>query len=76
MVSIERESFTDKWERGEYSIDPKDLVKYTPPVEFGTVGIINRESFNELIGKISEAVPVKSIRTEIQTVDQLVFIAA
>ena len=50
-MALERGNYTDIMERGEYSIDPRDLVRHTPPVEFGTVGIVDREAFNRLMGE-------------------------
>lgn len=40
-------------ERGECSIDPKYLVP-TRPVEFGTVGVIDREAFERHFGKTDQ----------------------
>lgn len=52
MVS-ERENYFDRWERGEYSIDPRDLVR-REPVKFGSVGVIDREAFDRFFKVVVE----------------------
>ena len=62
-----RGNYFDRWERGEYSIDPRDLVPYVPPVEFGTRGMIDRSV---------QAVAVEPARIERPVVEERVLIAA
>ncbi len=46
----ERGNYFDQWERGEYSIDPRDLVRHNSPGISTGVVIYDRQAFNQLMG--------------------------
>ena len=74
----ERGNYFDQWERGEYSIDPRDLVPIPRPIVFGTVGVRDREASERYFGPIDEARVVKSIidPVKIAAVKEVVLVAA
>lgn len=74
-MALERGNYTDIMERGEYSIDPRDLVRHTPPVEFGTVGIIDREAFESHFGPIDQSA-IGPVRIERPAAEEIELIAA
>lgn len=76
----ERGSYFDRWERGEYSIDPRDLVPMQRRIVFGTVGVRDREAFELYFGPIESVREVRTaiepLRTEISVSREVVLKAA
>lgn len=68
----ERGSYFDRWERGEYSIDPRDLIPTPRRIVFGTVGVRDREAFELYFGPIEEAGVVKPIIEPAKTAEPAV----
>ncbi len=71
---VERiENYFDRWERGEYSIDPRDLVPYVQPV-----GAIIRPSQapERSVGERERIPAIESTRAERLVAEEHVLIAA
>lgn len=54
-----RGNYFDQWERGEYSIDPRDLVPVEKP-DMSSVVIYDTEGFQRLMGEGSEIILYES----------------
>ncbi len=65
-MNKDRGNYFDISERGEYSIDPRDLVRHNPPGISPGVVIYDRQAFNQLMGIENGVVKAKNANTGVR----------